>query len=341
MSINTLLEGKNDHLDYDALLDRYPWIVKKNQKCILSPDSDGLLCGLFMSHYFNWEIVGYYDGKVMLLKEGVSAKDKDCVFLDMEIYRRGVKSVGHHMVALNNRHLPEDWMGRYSDCVQPNNLRKYDKNKYFRLKYPLATIHLLLGIVGHSMKINILKSAIAPLFFVDGTFNVLFGYPENVLNWLKYMGVNNPSSPLKAVFQNEHFSIYEMIQEMDAFFRERDKLNIPGERGDKFVISSSDGSFKNVVKQQKRLYSIESSTQKKLESFIKILERSTGWKFTPSRWAVRDLKKYKFTKGSFQSEAMNMTIASFEKLINMNPLSWAITSSQNIEFTLETPDSLP
>ena len=35
----------NDKIIYDNLIKKYPWIVKENQKCILSPDSDGLLCG--------------------------------------------------------------------------------------------------------------------------------------------------------------------------------------------------------------------------------------------------------------------------------------------------------
>ena len=86
---------------YDNIIKKYPWIVKENQKCILSPDSDGLLCGLFMSNILGWEIVGFYDGKVLTLKKGESVKD--CVFLDMEIFRNYVKSLGHHMVRYNNR----------------------------------------------------------------------------------------------------------------------------------------------------------------------------------------------------------------------------------------------
>ena len=47
--IQNLLEGKDEQINYHEVLEKYPWIAKKNQKCILSPDSDGLLCGLFMS----------------------------------------------------------------------------------------------------------------------------------------------------------------------------------------------------------------------------------------------------------------------------------------------------
>ncbi len=65
--IQELLKDRhNQTIDYNALIEKYPWIVKKDMNCILSPDSDGLLCGLLMSHYFGWNIVGFYDGKVML-----------------------------------------------------------------------------------------------------------------------------------------------------------------------------------------------------------------------------------------------------------------------------------
>ena len=64
MSIQDLLKDKLDQLDYEQLIHKYDWILKPNQNCVLSPDSDGFLCGLFMSSYLNWNIVGFNDGKV-------------------------------------------------------------------------------------------------------------------------------------------------------------------------------------------------------------------------------------------------------------------------------------
>ena len=65
--IQELLSGRTDQIDYEKIVKDYPWIIKKGQSCILSPDSDGLLCGLFMSTYLDWRIKGFYDGKIMLL----------------------------------------------------------------------------------------------------------------------------------------------------------------------------------------------------------------------------------------------------------------------------------
>lgn len=244
------------------------------------------------------------------------------------------------MVLLSRNHIPSSW-GNYVQCLQPNNLRSYDGKHDFRLKYPLATIHLLLAIVGVQHEIDIPVSAIAPLFFTDGTFNVLYSYPENVLNWLRYLGIEGNKSPLRKVFMHDHFTVYEQMKVMDQFFRKRDELNVTGERGDKFGISSSSGEFKNVERQRNGKVNVSDVEQRKVKAFICLLSETTGWEFNEALWTFEDLRPYKFTKGSFQGEGSTVSDRDFGKLMRRNPLSWAMTSGQNIEFTLEEPDSLP
>jgi len=113
--IQDLLKGKDEQINYQEVLEKYPWIARKKQKCILSPDSDGLLCGLFMSHYLDWEIVGFYDGKICVLKDGISAYDEDVCFLDIEIYKKGVKSMGHHMLSVYKKEKPEEWSENFEE----------------------------------------------------------------------------------------------------------------------------------------------------------------------------------------------------------------------------------
>jgi hypothetical protein len=233
--------------NYHKILEDNPWIAKKKQKCILSPDSDGLLCGLFMSHYLDWEIVGFYDGKVCVLKDGCSVYDDDICFLDIEIFREGVKSMGHHMLSIYNSEIDENWKKRFKNCIQPNLMRGYDKNN-FRLKYPLATIHLLIGILESKIDIEVNEKAIFPLLFTDGTFNVMFSYPENVMNWWAYMKIKENSKLLKKVFLGEDYTTYKLMLEMDSFFRERDEISIPRERGDRLKISNKDSSPYNIEK---------------------------------------------------------------------------------------------
>ena len=48
-------------MDYEELIGKHTWLKNKN-KVIISPDVDGFLCGLLVSYYLDWEIVGFYDG---------------------------------------------------------------------------------------------------------------------------------------------------------------------------------------------------------------------------------------------------------------------------------------
>jgi hypothetical protein len=334
--IQELLSGKTDKINYEEITKNYPWIIEKWQNCILSPDSDGLLCGLFMSTYLNWKVKGFYDGKVMLLDKNVSVKD--CVFLDMEVFRKNIKSVGHHMVQFNKRKKPSNW-DNYENCIQPNNLRDYDGYNDFRLKYPLATIHLLIGIVGSKIKFKTPETAIRALFFTDGTFNVLFKYPENVLNWLNYLRANEEQNPLKNVFENEKYSVFSLMKAMDEFFRKRDEISIIKERGDRLKISETDGVPANIEKYNSS-YKINSEAKKRIEKFIKILSDLTSWKYNPSSWTWENFRLYRFTKGDFAGNKIRLNNKTFEKFLSKKPLTWAMTSGQNIEYTLEKPDKL-
>ncbi len=69
MAIQDLLKDKNEQIEYDIICKKYKWILEKNNFCVLSPDSDGFLCGLFMSTFLNWKIVGFYDGKVSVINK--------------------------------------------------------------------------------------------------------------------------------------------------------------------------------------------------------------------------------------------------------------------------------
>lgn len=336
--IQTLVSGRSDVINYDFIKSNYPWIIKKNQKCILSPDSDGLLCGLFMSHYMNWEVVGFYDGKVALIKDGVRPTDEDVVFLDIELYRKNIKSIGHHMLSLNNRWLPLDWNERFHNCIQPNLLRKYDGKTTFRLKYPLATIHFLIGILENELKIEVSERAIFPLIFTDGTYNVMFSYPENVMNWWKYLDIEKNSKLLNKVFLNEDYSVINLMKEMQNFFDRRDRISISKERGDRMKISNKDSTPHNIELELNGNYKIIDDAKIRCTKFLKLLEEDTNWGYNNSNWNFNNLKLYSFKKRDFKGMGWTLKKSDWEKFISLNPLSWAMTSGDNIEFTIEEKD---
>jgi len=328
-----------EFIDYAEVIKHYPWVVEKNRNAIISPDSDGFLCGLFMSNSLGWKVSGFYDGKILLLKKGLKAKD--CIFVDMDIYREKIKSIGHHMVMFNKRRLPSSWHN-FKNCIQANSIRNYDFYSDFTLKYPIATIHLLLGIVGTKQDVDIPKTAICPLLFTDGTWMNLFQYTENALSWIKFLRSDDPASPLNKIFCNEHYSVHTMMIAMNDFLRKRDSICASREmgareRGDRLIISTAEGPYN--IDKKGNLYSINVEAKNRAEEFLSLLADLTGWKYMRDQWTWDELALYNFTKDIFIKEG-RVSNKDFESFIKNDPLSYAITSNQRIEYTLEKPDSL-
>jgi len=330
--IQELLHGKSDVLDHEAVLSQYSWLMEDRTDCILSPDSDGFLSGLLMSHIFNWKIRGFYDGKVLVVRRGIDVSK--CVFLDIEIFRNGVRSIGHHMLLYNRNIAHENWIN-WNTCLQPNILRNYDALHSFRIKYPLATVHLLLATVGVQTKVRLPGSSICPLLFTDGTFNVLFKYPENVLDWLRYLGAEQIDNPLNTLFMSKDNTVYSLMVAMDTFFKQRDTFSAARERGDRLRISQRDGTFANLITESSRT-SIKDEARKRAEGFITLLGQLTGWTYNEKNWDWTDLVTKKFTKKI--TKTLNGT--AFNKIILDNPLSWAITAQKQMEYTIELTDKL-
>lgn len=306
-----LSEGREERIDYEELISRFPWIVERNQHCILSPDSDGLLCGLFMSHVLGWQIKGFYDGKIMVLEKGVSLSE--CIFLNVDVFGKGIRSVRHHMVLYNKNDIPEKW-DNFDNCIQPNNMRGYDGLHTFRLKHPLATIHLLMGIVGSQIKVEVPELAICPLLFAGRTYRAFCRCPQKVLYWLKYLRADEEGSPIKTVFVNETYSVGTLMKAMAGFLRKRDEITIRRECGDKLRLSSSDGSPYNIVATGDT-YRINEDAVNRIERFIEMLAKLTGWNYRRDVWSWANMDMYRFTKQSFEQDGLNVNGLNFRDLL--------------------------
>mgnify|MGYP001575703748 FL=1 len=316
---------ENDVINYPTIIKKFPWLVQKDQNCIISPDSDGLLCGLFVSNHLNWKIRGFYDGKVMLLEKDFNIKD--CIFLDMEIFRKEIRSVGQHMVMFNKNGLPENW-NNFDNCFSANNTRGYGFKPNFPQKYPLATIHLLLGVLGSVQEVVIPKTAICPLLYTDGTFKNLFNYPDNCLSWLNFLQANNIESPLHTIFFNDHYSIFSLMSALSELFDELRSITGGKRGGDKIKLSNGKGEL---VHFDKKTQNIELDTVKQAEKFLHILANKTGWNYSSEKWSWKNLSHFSFKKGT-----MTPSKGRYDKLMTNNPVSFAITSTFGIEYTIDT-----
>jgi len=338
-----------EKISYSEIIDKHPWIIKQKQNYIISPDSDGFLCGLLVSNLLNGKIVGFYDGKIALIKNGVKAKD--CIFLDMDINRKNIKSIGHHMVTYNKRVSHKNF--DYSNCIQPNVIRNFDGKNDFQKKYPFATIHLLIGIFQEAGLLkNISKDSIWPLLFTDGVWNNLFGYTENCLEWINFLNIDNEKHVLNQLFCAGQYSFYDIMLGLNDFLRVRDDYNAKGyyngneyieggrnkRTGDKLKISNPNGDPINLVDNQ-YLFDIHTTEKIRMEKFITSISKYVDWTYISENWCWDNFRLLKFTKGDF-SKPPALSNVTFTSLMNKDPISMAMTSGNNIEYTLNGPDVL-
>lgn len=332
-SARQLIANRTDLFAPATARSRFPWLTEHGQNCIVSPDADGLLCGLFMSHHLGWKVRGFYDGKVLVCDHRVLAAE--CVFLDMEIYRAGVRSVGQHLLLYNKRKVLENWTN-FDGCFSINNFRGYDENREFSLKYPFGTMHFLLAAVDGALPITLPDSTVAPLLFIDGTYHNLFRYTENSLDWLRYLGITVPEIPLHRLFMQDQHTIHKLMSLMDRFWEARDALSIPVQRGDRIAITrrGGDGGPHNLELRPNGLYDFDTEARLRGEAFLSLLAQATGWQYKPANWSWGSWRLSIFEKGRIE----NLTIPKFDELMASNPLSFAITAGRRIEYTLDPQD---
>jgi len=316
-----------DKIDYAMILEKYPWLTQPDQKCVISPDADGMLCGLFMSHFLGWEIVGYYDnGKNLILKNGVHAKD--CIFLDTEIYRPEIRSIGHH-ISLFRKDSTGINMANYANCLNPNNLRGRTLKENFSLKYPMGTIHLLISIIGSTRKIDFSDESFFTVLQADGTINrFLDRYSDNLRSWLVYLGIEDDGNVFAKMLSKETTLLKinkEYVDYIQRFVKNKhDKIPI-----------SEKGLIKDLSFARGRTSFSDDCIRSTVE-YLEFLSENTGWGLDKHKWVFNDFCLFEFTK-----RTVKPGVRTFNTAVQENFLSLAITANDTMEYTLEEPAKLP
>jgi len=336
--INELLKNRNnEYLDHNQVFNDYPWIFEENQNCIISPDSDGFMCGLLMSYFFNWKIKGFYDGKVMLYAEDV--KPSECIFLDIEIFSSKVKSVGQHCIIPHNDTYKKLELNGFDSCLSPGMLRGYDGWNTFQLKFPFGTIHFLISLLSHKKNIEINREGITSLLFVDGMFNVLFSYPENSLNWFNYLKFSDKKNPLNKFFYDHNYGLSEIMLLMDRYFKKRDSFGGNGrsDRGDHLIISDKNSNLSNAYSKND-LYCVDEDWVKRMSGFIEMNAINLGWKYESSKWSWKNFKLETFEKrtlgGDNPYQGKTYALKNLTSYYQQGLVSNAVTSGNTIEYSV-------
>ena len=301
---------ENDKLDYQKLLNDYTWLKEKN-KIIISPDVDGFLCGLLVSYYLGWEIVGFYDGSKLLVDKDVQ-NWRECVFLDMEIYQKDVRSVGNHLLLYNKNKEPSTWRINFTQCINPNNLRKFDRLHDFKRKYPFGTIHFLICLLENMGKeVKISKDAIGIILYADGVFKSLMNYPENCVDWLNWL-----SAKELEIFK--HFrdaKLSNIIHSLEEIFR---SLKLP--------------------KGKLQLKKNTSDIQDKMRNFLRQLSKLTGWEINEDNWKTLNLDKLQEPIKIERDRKEGISSKKYEKVLSKpNLISFSFPSYDRLEYSIYIP----
>ena len=133
-------------------LDQFCSLFTSKQKCIINTDLDGILSGIILQNFLQWEIVGFSscagkpEDEIWLKDHNIDLKD--CVFIDLPVAQKEISIIDQHFVALNN-----DSIEKYHNCknkMNPNIIRNRcyindnGKNDYIN-KYPFGTFHFIIA----------------------------------------------------------------------------------------------------------------------------------------------------------------------------------------------------
>jgi hypothetical protein len=166
------------------LLNRYPWILDNAHKnVIMGDDLDAALSTiLYLRKNPNATLVGIYTGyKKIFFQKNLSIADlENCIYIDLDIYHPPCRSIGHHIVRMNDSNILD---GFRSSC-NINELENRSLSRFFTKKYPLATIHFLLWLYNEAIpKTEYAESLIwlADSSFINGQSHK---FHHNVGHWV-------------------------------------------------------------------------------------------------------------------------------------------------------------
>lgn len=177
-------------------------IFEENKKCIINADLDGILSGMFLQNFLDWEIVGFsscsgkQDDELWLFNpiEDITK----CVFVDLPVWGEEYSTIDQHFVAYDDESIK-----KYCDDknkINPNIIRKkvFKTKGQYSQKYPFGTVHFLLAVLENIGKIpeeytfnfekNLGNFDLADLIFrADRVIGNTASYALNCVDWYKWL----------------------------------------------------------------------------------------------------------------------------------------------------------
>ncbi|MGB9722396.1 MAG: DNA-methyltransferase [Chloroflexia bacterium] len=186
-----------ERADYDQIRQRFRWLDEENRPMVSSLDLDGIVSAMLMQNLRGWKLVGFYDAQYLWVVDGVDLSQGAVVFLDHDIYRDEILSVGHHILQWDKntpQQIPQA-------SLNPNLLRGITAQEFGR-KYPFATLHFLLACMSawhpewRKTYLRLPREFLPVLLNVDSSMQNAFTYLRNAREWLDWLGGSEEDSPL-------------------------------------------------------------------------------------------------------------------------------------------------
>jgi hypothetical protein len=184
-------------MTFEEWLGSFDWLADRDRPVIVSADLDGIACGLLQQAQLGWRIIGTYDGAaVCLYVQPDDPQLHEVVFVDMEILRSRVRSIGNHLFALDDEDVAF-LQAEFLNCVSPNLWRGINVRATFQQKYPFSTLPLLLA--GHTVRnpdFRVERPWLALALHTDSSFTNAAVYQANALEWLACIRSNSENKGL-------------------------------------------------------------------------------------------------------------------------------------------------
>lgn len=237
-------------------------LFTKGKKCIINTDLDGILSGMLLQYFLNWDIVGYSSccGKPTdeLWLKNADEEISDCVFIDLPVYPRKYSVIDQHFIAFDSETINTYNSGK--NKVNPNVIdNKVFKNSYgsceYTSKYPFGTIHFVLALLEHLGYIDkefkfdfnkrIVDFDLADLVLrADRVIGNTYQYTQNCIKWIDWI-MNLGGSNTKALFvvaKNEYIKRFLEQKKVERHLLSLGCNGIDGDCSDMFRFNK----YKNI-----------------------------------------------------------------------------------------------
>ena len=184
-------------LNRKNIINKYPWINKRNQQFIISSDYDGIICASLLNHFKGWKLVGYYDMESIWISDNAKKNKNDIIWVDLNILPKQGRAIGGHIISIKDEQIP----GFDTSC-NPNIIAGLNSSN-FKKKFPMSTLLFLLWIYNIHIPKKILPKML--VLHSDSAWLKSQHYMDNFNWWAN----NMQDFPWKWFFKNTNSKVFE------------------------------------------------------------------------------------------------------------------------------------